>query len=264
MSSNHVTAAAVGAMKYCETAMKGRSADASNIATFGYKATRTVTSEGPAQIIQSAGAETGEDGKQPVGVVISGGCNVIANHKIFKQGSLTETESPTHLAIVGEGFFEITKDGKPAYVRAGDFQKGTEGKWVTTNGGYEVGGGFKAIPPGGEIIIDPSGAATITVRDKDGTKTENFKIQLAYFDNPHLLEEREGGIYYPTEASGEAKLNDPGTGGVGYLKHRHLEESTVDPLTIMTEISLLENRHKQFSKIIQVGEKMLENEANIL
>lgn len=262
--SNPVAAPAVAGMKYCELAMRSQASDASNMATFGHKASRTVTSEGPSQILQSAGIESGEDGKMPVGITISGGCNVIANHKILKQGNITDTEVDTHLAIIGEGYFEIMKDGAQAYVRAGDFQKNADGDWVTTHGGYKVNGGFKAVPPGAEIGITHTGDAVLVTYENGQEKRDTFKIQLAYFSNAHALEERHGGFFYANEASGQAQLKDPGTGGAGYLKHRALEESTVDPLTIMTEISLLENRHKQFSKIIQVGEKFLENEANIL
>ena len=53
----------------------------------------------------------------------------------FEQGSIQTTGIKTHLAIQGEGFFQVNDDGASTYTRAGNFSFNEEGFLVAASGG---------------------------------------------------------------------------------------------------------------------------------
>ena len=53
----------------------------------------------------------------------------------FSQGSLQRTGQPFHMAIDGEGFFQVTDAaGQVRYTRSGDFQRDAAGRLVNSEG----------------------------------------------------------------------------------------------------------------------------------
>lgn len=71
---------------------------------------------------------------------IGGGVQTGAVHTNHTQGNLTESSSPIHAAIYGNGFFNVRNaDGSQSYTRAGDFTVNNEG-YIVTNGGGQVQG----------------------------------------------------------------------------------------------------------------------------
>lgn len=77
---------------------------------------------------------------------------------IFSQGSLTQTESPTDLAITGDGFFSLSGMDGQTFTRNGSFHFDKDGKLVNSDG-YKV-QGFLADDLGkvtskmGDISVD--------------------------------------------------------------------------------------------------------------
>ncbi len=85
---------------------------------------------------------------------IGGGVQTGAVHTNQSQGNLTESSSPIHAAIYGNGFFAVRNaDGSQSYTRAGDFTVNNEGNIVTNSGaqvqGYMAQNGV--IPSGGTL-----------------------------------------------------------------------------------------------------------------
>lgn len=71
---------------------------------------------------------------------VGGGVQTGAVHTNNAQGNLTESTSPIHAAIYGNGFFAIKNaDGSQSYTRAGDFTVNNEG-FIVSNGGGKVQG----------------------------------------------------------------------------------------------------------------------------
>ncbi|MDH7798659.1 MULTISPECIES: flagellar hook protein FlgE [unclassified Beijerinckia] len=73
----------------------------------------------------------------------SGGVSSLVRYNITEQGTLQGTTSTTDLAIRGEGFFLVSKDGGPPYLtRAGSFVPNAAGNLVNTAGyslmGYDL------------------------------------------------------------------------------------------------------------------------------
>jgi len=86
------------------------------------------------------------------GIQVGNGVQVGAMHTNFEQGNLSESGSPLHSAIQGNGFFVVrNSDGSSGYTRAGDFTVNNQGFLVASTGGMVQ--GYQAV--NGTI---PSGA----------------------------------------------------------------------------------------------------------
>ncbi len=82
---------------------------------------------------------------------VGGGVQTGAIHTNFGQGGLSESGSPLHSAIQGNGFFVVKNaDGSTGYTRAGDFSVNNRGFLLSSSGGsvqgYQAQGGV--IPNG--------------------------------------------------------------------------------------------------------------------
>lgn len=76
----------------------------------------------------------------PKNIEIGGGAFVASTVKDFSQGSLMDTNSPTDLALDGEGFFMVKdKLGTTYYTRAGQFRTDADGDLININGMYLLG-----------------------------------------------------------------------------------------------------------------------------
>lgn len=67
---------------------------------------------------------------------LGGGTDIASMSALFSQGALENTESPTDLAIDGEGFFIVKgqKSDEPLYTRAGQFSLNSKGELANPNG----------------------------------------------------------------------------------------------------------------------------------
>jgi flagellar hook protein FlgE len=69
----------------------------------------------------------------------------------FSQGSIESSREPTNVAIQGDGFFLVGKEGGVAYTRAGDFSFDAEGRLVSSDGDPIL--GWTALDPAtGDIL----------------------------------------------------------------------------------------------------------------
>ena len=116
----------------------------------------------------------------------------------LRQGTLEETGNPFDLAIQGQGFFEVQKDGQYFLKRNGHFKLDAEGFLVDEEGANVMGtGGAVQLP----ALM--SGNSTQATRDiniaKDGTITVNGehygKVNLVQVSEPQKLE-RRGNSYF--------------------------------------------------------------------
>lgn len=112
----------------------------------------------------------------------------------FTAGQLTQTGSPTDLAIAGGGFFAVRAGDTVAYTRQGQFRRDGEGRLVTSAGMVLQAEG------GGDIVVG-DGAFTVAV---DGTVTRNGepvgRIALVDFDDRHALRAADGGAFSAGDA----------------------------------------------------------------
>ena len=102
-----------------------------NLNTVGYKSASPEFQDLFYQQIGSAG-----DGN-PIQVGV--GATVGSIPATFTQGSIESTGVPTDVAIQGNGFFVLDKNGLRSYTRAGDFSVGSNGQLLTADGSAVLG-----------------------------------------------------------------------------------------------------------------------------
>ncbi len=129
--------AAVSGLKAHQTKMDVIGNNIANVNTLGYRASRVTFKEVFSQTMEGAGApdgDTGRGGTNPLQVGL--GMSVNAVDTLTTRGSFQRTDSPTDLAIEGEGFF-IVGDGKSGtnyFTRAGNFGVDKLGNLVGPSG----------------------------------------------------------------------------------------------------------------------------------
>ena len=113
-----------------------------NLNTVGYKADVTNFQDLFYQQIGTNGAG------DPVQVGV--GTQISAVSGRFTQGSIEATGVPTDIAIQGQGFLTLVKNGLQEYTRAGNLSIATDGSLVTTDGGLVQ--GYQAV----KGVINPN------------------------------------------------------------------------------------------------------------
>ncbi|HAR41899.1 MAG TPA: flagellar hook protein FlgE [Bdellovibrionales bacterium] len=107
---------------------------------------------------------------------IGRGTRLSAVNPIFSQGSITQTENPTDLAITGDGFFVVDGVEGRSFSRNGSFHFDKDGKLINSDG-YHV-QGFQADENG--KINSKMGAISVdrTVVDAKNTKEVQLFMNL--------------------------------------------------------------------------------------
>lgn len=141
-----------------EVMMDVTSNNIANVNTAGFKSSRASFSESLAQTIRGGGLPTGaQGGVNPLQIGL--GTRVAGVSAAFTQGALQLTGRQTDLAIQGDGFFVIERDGQQLLTRNGAFAWDAVGTLTTNDGSRVLGWAADAngsIPTGG-----PTGALRI-------------------------------------------------------------------------------------------------------
>lgn len=88
------------------------------------------------------------------------------------QGSLRETGLNTDLAIIGNGGFEVSRNGRTYTSRAGDLQINGKGELCTADGGLVMGEKGPIQLPNSDWQVGADG----TITDKNGSEIAKLKI----------------------------------------------------------------------------------------
>ncbi|WP_031481999.1 flagellar basal-body rod protein FlgF [Maridesulfovibrio frigidus] len=151
------------------------------------------------------------------------------------QGSLQKTDNSLDVAIRGDGFFKVQKDGGEFYTRNGVFTLSPEGNLITEQG-YPVlaAGGPVLIPPRAEVTIDEGGF----IRANDQELAQLDYVQAV---DPRTVK-KEGENLYSIE--GEVV---PGTGDIlqGYI-----EKSNVEVINEMVAMIESQRSFEMYQKMI--------------
>jgi len=148
-------------------ALSAISNNLANLNTVGYKDTRVLFRD---LFYQSLGTSGAGDPIQ-----LGAGTTVSSMPAMFTQGSVDPSGVPTDVAIMGDGFFAVQKDGITSYTRAGNFSKDKDGFLVTAegeqvmgypaiNGAVDTGQGLVPLQLGSGMISPPTATSTIQLR----------------------------------------------------------------------------------------------------
>lgn len=107
---------------------------------------------------------------------IGRGTRLAAVNPVFSQGSVIQTESPTDLAITGDGFFTVDGPDGRSFTRDGSFHFNKQGELINADG-YKV-QGFQADAQGN--LTSQLGSIKVgrTVIDAKATKEAELQMNL--------------------------------------------------------------------------------------
>ena len=132
---------AVSGVKVHQTYLDVTGNNIANVNTVGYKRDVIQFADVIYQTIRNEAAPVSPPGGvNPAQVGL--GVGVASIDACFAQGSIQNTDLPTDMAIVGEGFFIVNNRGRQLYTRAGNFALDKDGNLVMQGSGYLV-QGFK-------------------------------------------------------------------------------------------------------------------------
>ncbi len=248
-----------------------------NVSTSGYKKSQTTASSLPAYNVSTA------SGTSQVGM---GSALEDISH-IFQQGAFEPNDSPTSMAIGGDGFFVVQDgEGKSYYTREGNFSFNQTGSLVNSQG--FVVQGWRINPETGSpqgslgnismtlftssdghnagelesISVSPDGV--ITGNYTNGNQEALFQVATAKFQNPNGLEQLGSNLFAETGDSGIAITGSPGTGGLGRIVPNALEMSNVDLVEEFTRLTLFKRNFQANLKVIEVENELKGDVINII
>jgi flagellar basal-body rod protein FlgG len=234
-----------------------------NMTTTGYNARRADFADLHYQQIARPGSITAEDGSMlPTGIQLGLGVRPAAVSVVLQQGSLSQTNGDLDVAIEGGGYLEITlPSGASAYTRDGSLQRSADGLIVTSEG-YPV-------APG---ITIPNDAASIAI-NADGEVYANFvdqvlpqllgQFNLVGFTNEKGLEATGSNLFLESPASGPPLVSTPGVDGLGTLRQRYLEDSSVDAVREVSELIKAQRGYELNAKVITAADQMLSTTTQV-
>jgi flagellar basal-body rod protein FlgF len=149
----------------------------------------------------------------------------------FSQGPVEPSGSPYHVAIQGQGFFEVKEaDGSTSYTRNGAFSVSPQGQLRTTDGATVLGKG------GTPVTIDTTKAGPVTIA-ADGSISVNGDQQgalgLAHFDNPSASLQPGTMGRFLAEKKSDAKQ---GLAANDQVMQNSLEQSNGNPVEQMADM----------------------------
>ena len=178
------------------TAMSTIANNLANLNTVGYKGSHTQFRDLFYQTVGSNGA--GDPVQMGAGTAVS------ATPMNVTAGSIESTGVPTDVAIMGEGFFVVQRDGTTSYTRAGNFTVGPDGFLATQNGEQVMGymAINSAIPAGAALsalrldkgqINPPSPTGDVQLQtnlDASAAVGDTYSTPVTAYDSlgtPHVL-----------------------------------------------------------------------------
>ncbi len=253
---NALQIAATG-MSAQQTRVEVISNNLANMSTTGYNTRRAEFADLHYQQLTRAGTINASDGTLvPAGVQLGLGARPTAVSINVAQGALSQTGGDLDLAIEGRGYIEVTlPSGVAAYTRDGALKRTGEGLIVTSDG-FPVAPNITIPEDSNSISINAEGEIYAYFRDQVEPELLG-QLSLAGFTNEKGLEAMGSNLFVETNASGPAIIGDPGTEGLGILRHGFLEDSSVDPVREITELIEAQRGYELNAKVITAADQML-------
>ncbi len=197
----------------------------------------------------------------PSGIEIGSGVRAASTIKVYTPGELVNTGRNLDIAILGDGFFQVTlPNGDIRYTRDGSLQTNANGELVTTTG-YLIEPAI-AIPTDA-ISIDFGKDGSANVIDSSGTSSVVGTIQLVRFPNPSGLSSEGDNLLAETLASGTATTGTAGESGFGAIQAGFLEKSNVQMVIELVNLITAQRAYEVNSRAIKAGDDMLREAIRI-
>lgn len=217
-----------------------------NVNTVGFKRDLAIFQARFAEAIEQGIAQPGAGSLNDIG----GGVEFRETVTTFQQGPLQETSRLDDLAIEGEGFFVVQKDGVDYLTRAGNFLRQTNGDLVTADGSKVMNDEGQAInlpPENGPYRYTLDGAV-----EQAGAR---FNLALVKPRSLGDLAKQGDNLFRPLAAT------DPVEPGQRRVRSGALEKSAVNPTSEMmtmietsrvfeANVHLVQNQDQMYGALI--------------
>lgn len=230
-----------------------------NMNTVGFKKSRInfselVSSEAARQV--AAPIASSDLGVMAPSYQTGRGIGITGVAKIFDQGEIKKTESALDLAILGDGFLEVTTaDGGTAFTRGGTLKVSSDGL-LTTQTGLTLKPGITIPDQAQSITISSDGKVSALVSGQ-ASPTELGQLELVRFTNPGLLSADGDNLYKATDLSGEPISGKAGSDGMGTLAQGSLEISNVKMVDEMVNLMVAQRAYEASVKIVQASDELM-------
>ncbi|NUQ63603.1 MAG: flagellar basal-body rod protein FlgF [Pirellulales bacterium] len=213
-----------------------------NVDTVGFKRDLALFQARYAEAIEQGAGMPGNGSVDDLG----GGVLVQQTQTDYSAGPLKRTMVPTDMAIEGDGFFMVQKDGEVFLTRAGDFQMTSDGQ-LTTQQGYPVlndaGSPIEIEPANGPWELTPSG----TIRQR-GVVQNLAVVKPASLGD--LVKTGEN-LFRPLAET------EPVAAGQRHVVSGYLEASAVRPTTELMEMI-------EASRAVEINLSMMQTQDQML
>ncbi|MBT3317806.1 flagellar hook basal-body protein [bacterium] len=171
----------------------------------------------------------------------------------MRQGALRETGNVTDVAIRGEGFFKVSRDGSEFYTRNGSFTINSQRQLITMNGDTVQGTSGPLTVPDGVLVISENG--TLTVGEQSVGK-----LELYAFENTADLELVGESRYKVAEEVEARKLKAAEVD----IAQGMLEQSNVNTIDTMVAMIAAQRAFELESKVLESADRTLDKAVNEL
>ncbi len=228
-----------------------------NVNTTGFKKSQVDFQDLIYLNLRPPGVEQLQGQQVPTGLQLGNGVRVAGNTKLFQQGTVTATGDPLHVAIEGDGFFQITApDGTLRYTRNGTFLKNSNGDVVNSDG-FFLSPRITIPQDAASVSIGTDGTVSVTTSGSPTTSSTLGQIQLARFPNPAGLSSEGRNLFRDSPASGPPTTGLPSQNGIGLLRQGFLEGSNVEVVQELVNLLLAQRAYEFNTKAIKVSDEML-------
>jgi flagellar hook protein FlgE len=178
----------------------------------------------------------------------------------ISQGDILPADSPTALAIKGQGFFIVAENlnkGAKLYVtRSGDFHYDAGGRLVNSQGLFVVGGSGNLSDPPAPVLNPGDGSVPLASLTLGRVPVPN-NLALSGF-GPQ--------IYQLTTASGTVQPLPNGQAGVGFVQTNSLEypNRNFSQTELLIEASQAAQTYKMFKEMLDDYNKMTDDAVGLV
>ena len=236
-----------------------------NVNTTGYKTQVNEFKSLLYQNIQTKTTSANGDAK-PSSAQVGLGVRNASISSVFKEGSLTASDSDTAFAIDGKGFFAVRgADGNTYYTRNGNL------KFTLASNGGNMLATSEGLP-----VLDTQGRPIVLSNNyvsKDGSlcypdaqnnpQPIGITIGVFQFNNPNGLERLADSLYQQTAASGQA-INEATNNNVerSSIIQGYLESSNVQVVDEMVNMITIQRAYEAGQKVITSIDETLDKAVN--
>jgi flagellar basal-body rod protein FlgG len=180
---------------------------------------------------------------------------------LMSQGEIVQSENPLDCAINGDGFFQLKlPNGQTGYTRDGRLHLDSNRSLVSLGGATLI---WQGTIPVDSVGVSITGNGTVEVTKADGTKAAAGTIQLAQFPNPSGLVAVGGNIWTASAPSGAARTGVPGSGTLGNIQGKSIEQSNVDMTREVTAMMADQRNFQLSTRVLQQTDLMIAQAINL-